>query len=155
MVVLNNLSMAQEVKIGDHIYKFDSSDRRFVNRVLKLIKNWQNIDAEIEERKKEFAGITDAVDRLIAISDAEIEILEKLKEDVNNVFGCPITDWAFGEGVLPDITRYAGLFDMITPLVHNTAAKEADLMKSLNEKYGFNADQPTMQASEGLMMPGV
>ena len=67
------------------------------------------------------------LDKIIAYSDVEIDVLTEFRNDVDNTFGINICDELFGEGVLPEIERYFEFFEAISPVV-------AKAQKEQNEK---------------------
>ena len=112
----------------------DFTDRRFANKIMHLIHKWNNIDGELNEKYKDIDDIEDEFDRLMAISDAEVEVLEKFKSDVNEAFGCDIVGALYGD-CLPSVERYAVLFDALTPYVLAASENEKKRVSSVLGKY--------------------
>lgn len=136
MTSIKSLSNAVEINVdgsGKVLY-LDFSDKRFANRVLQLIKKWKNVDKELQDRADEIDAIEDEMDRLIAMSELEVDILEKFKDDVNKVFGCDIVEAMFGN-ILPSVERYSLLFDAVTPFIAESQEREREMLESVSRKY--------------------
>lgn len=112
----------------------DFTDRRFANKIMHLIHKWNNIEGELNEKYNGIDDIEDEFDRLMAISDAEVEVLEKFKADVNEAFGCDIVGALYGD-CLPSVERYAVLFDALTPYVLAASENEKKRVSSVLGKY--------------------
>lgn len=137
---IRNLSMATEIKIEGYEkpLRIDFSDKGIKLRILKLMKEFQNADTEMAIAAKEAEGIEDEVDKLIFITEKEVELLTRIKDSVNYVFGTNLTDAMFGEGCLPDLERYFPLLDAIKPFAVKAAKEQAEMSAKINEKYGLN-----------------
>lgn len=139
--VLNQtLNYATEIQVGDKTLKIDFSDKRLTNKVLKLIKKYQNLDTEIKERIAEIEKdeSMDELDKLIAYSDVEVDILSEFKSDVDLAFNAPVTTILFGSDVVPEIERYFEFFEAITPIVKEVKEAENEKIVSIQKKYGLD-----------------
>lgn len=138
MANLNSLSLVTELKVDglDETLKLDFSDKRFVNKLLHLIKKYTNIEDTISDRLKELDNYEDELDKLVAFSDIETSILEEFKSDVNNTFNTDLTGALFGD-CLPSIERYYDLFEQLLPYVAEAKKHENEAIKAINKKYGF------------------
>lgn len=136
---IKDLSMVTKIQIEgtDKFINVDFTDKRFVNRLLKLVKKYQNIENIIQEKVKELDTIEDELDKLIAYSDMETEILEGFKDDINKTFNADITTMLFGD-CIPDIERYFPLFESIMPYVAAAKQQEMKLVDEVSKKYGIN-----------------
>ena len=136
---IKNLSLVQEIKIEgtENVLKLDFSDKRFVNKLLKLIKKYENIEQELQVKFKSIENIEDPVDKLLAFSDIELEVLESFKDDVNDTFNFDLTGKLFGDCV-PAIERYIDLFESLTPYIIEAKERENKVIEAINEKYGLN-----------------
>ena len=146
---IKNLSLVSEIKIEgtDKVIKVDFTDKRFVNRLLKLVKKYQNIGDEIDKEVEKIEAIEDELDKLIAFTDMENNILEDFKNDVDATFNTNLTEQLFGEKCLPAIERYYDLFDAIMPYVKAAKAQENDAIAEITKKYGLNnVDIPSQEA---------
>ena len=134
-----NLSLEQEIKIegSGEIIKLDFSDKRFVNKLLKLIKKYSNIEDELQREFSAVNNIEDPIDKLLAFSDIELKVLEDFKNDVNNTFNYDIVTKLFGDCV-PAIERYFDLFESLAPFVELAKERENDVIEAINEKYSLN-----------------
>ena len=96
---IKNLSLVQQIKIEgtEDVLQLDFSDKRFINKLLKLIKKYENIEKELQLKFKTIEDIEDPVDRLLAFSDIELEVLESFKNDVNDTFNFDLTTKLFGD----------------------------------------------------------
>ena len=141
-VEAKSLSRETEIKLssGDTLV-IDFSDARIVNKLLKLIKYYSNLETELSERAQGIDSIEDELDKLIATSDLEIELLEKLRDDFNGVFNTDITSKLFGK-TLPQADRYLEVFELITPYIMAYKLKEQETAKLLNEKYSLSRITP-------------
>lgn len=139
--VLNQtLNYATEIQVGDKTLKIDFSDKRLTNKVLKLIKKYQNLDKEIKDRIAEIEKdeSMDELDKLIAYSDVEVDILSEFKSDVDLAFNAPVTTILFGADVVPEIERYFEFFEAITPIVKEVKEAENEKIVSIQKKYGLD-----------------
>jgi len=146
-----NLNRATEVEIGDKKIKLDFSDKRLLNKILKLMKKYQNIESEINTRVEEIEkneGMSD-LDKIIAYSDVEIDVLTEFRNDVDNTFGINICDELFGEGVLPEIERYFEFFEAISPVVAKAQKEQNEKIASIQQKYGLDRVAKVTSINEG------
>lgn len=137
---LKSLNLVTELEIEglEEPIKLDFSDKRFTNRLLHLVKKYENIEEDLQSRLSGIDDLENEVDKLIAFSDVEIEVLEEFRADVNNAFGMNLTDKLFGESCLPSIERYYSLFDSIMPYVKEAKTRESESMKEVMKKYGVS-----------------
>jgi histone acetyltransferase (RNA polymerase elongator complex component) len=164
--------------------RVDFTDKRIVNKLLRLIKKYKNIDEYVAEKMKGVEEIVDATveniksmgidiqdkselndeniekfladkvpdnkkeevkkevenanfDIMLAASDAEIEILENFRDEVNDAFNANITGLMFGD-TLPALELYIELFEAITPYIQKAKANENKMIQAINEKYSLN-----------------
>lgn len=164
--------------------RVDFTDKRIVNKLLRLIKKYKNIDEYVAEKMKGVEEIIDATieyiremgidiqdkselndeniekfladkvpenkkeevkkavenanfDIMLAASDAEIEILENFRDEVNDAFNANITGLMFGD-TLPALELYIELFEAITPYIQKAKANENKMIQAINEKYNLN-----------------
>jgi hypothetical protein len=104
------------------------------------MKKYQNIESEINTRVEEIEkneGMSD-LDKIIAYSDVEIDVLTEFRNDVDNTFGINICDELFGEGVLPEIERYFEFFEAISPVVAKAQKEQNEKIASIQHKYGLD-----------------
>lgn len=125
----------------------DFTDRRFANKIMHLIHRWNNIEGELTEKYKSIDEIEDEFERLMAISDAEVEVLEQFKSDVNEAFGCDIVGALYGD-CLPSVERYAVLFDALTPYVIVANEQEQKRVSSVLGKYSADRIKTTKSKSK-------
>lgn len=146
-----NLNRATEVEIGDKKIKLDFSDKRLLNKILKLMKKYQNIEEEINDRVEEIEKKEDMsdLDKIIAYSDVEIDVLTEFRNDVDNTFGINLCDTLFGEGVLPEIERYFEFFEAISPIVQKAQKEQSDKIASIQQKYGLDRVAKVTNINEG------
>lgn len=164
--------------------RVDFTDKRIVNKLLRLIKKYKNIDEYVAEKMKGVEEIIDSTveyikemgidiqdkselndeniekfladkvpenkkeevkkeieganfDIMLAASDAEIEILENFRDEVNDAFNANITGLMFGD-TLPALELYIELFEAITPYIQKAKANENKMIQAINEKYNLN-----------------
>ena len=164
--------------------RVDFTDKRIVNKLLRLIKKYKNIDEYVAEKMKGVEEIVDSTveyikemgidiqdkselndeniekfladkvpenkkeevkkeieganfDIMLAASDAEIEILENFRDEVNDAFNANITGLMFGD-TLPALELYIELFEAITPYIQKAKANENKMIQAINEKYNLN-----------------
>lgn len=137
-LTLQNLNLTQKLTIedSDKCLEIDLSDRRIINRLLKLMKRYKNMDEELKEKCAEIEKIEDELDKAIAESDIYIEVLESFKNGVDEAFGTNITEVMFGD-CLPGLERYSALIDALTPFVEKYVSDEKKRSEALNKKYSL------------------
>ena len=126
-----------ESKIDEVLKSIDFSDKRIVNRVLHLVKKYNGIEEKLNEEYAELDKIEDELDRLIAYSDLEVNVLEEFKKDVNDAFGMNIVDEIYGD-TLPGIEVYFSLFDKIKPFIEDSKKQESIAISELNKLYSLD-----------------
>lgn len=126
-----------ENKVDEVLESVDFSDKRIVNRVLHLVKKYNDIDVKLNEKYAELDKIADELDKLIAYSDLEIGVLEEFKKDVNEAFGKNIVDEIYGDA-LPGIEVYFSLFDKIKPFIEDSKKQESIAISELNKLYSLD-----------------
>lgn len=126
-----------ENKVDEVLKSVDFSDKRIVNRVLHLVKKYNDIDVKLNEKYAELDKIADELDKLIAFSDLEISVLEEFKKDVNEAFGTNIVDEIYGDA-LPGIEVYFSLFDKIKPFIEDSKKQESIAISELNKLYSLD-----------------
>ena len=126
-----------ESKIDEVLKSIDFSDKRIVNRVLHLVKKYNGIEEKLNEEYAELDKIEDELDKLIAYSDLEVNVLEEFKKDVNDAFGKNIVDEIYGD-VLPGIEVYFSLFDKIKPFIEDSKKQESIAISELNKLYSLD-----------------
>lgn len=126
-----------ENKVDEVLESVDFSDKRIVNRVLHLVKKYNDIDVKLNEKYAELDKIADELDKLIAYSDLEIGVLEEFKKDVNEAFGRNIVDEIYGDA-LPGIEVYFSLFDKIKPFIEDSKKQESIAISELNKLYSLD-----------------
>ena len=129
--------IVDENKIDEVLKSVDFSDKRIVNRVLHLVKKYNDINVKLNEKYAELDKIEDELDKLIAFSDLEISILEEFKKDVNEAFGMNIVDEIYGDA-LPGIEVYFYLFDKIKPFIEDSKKQESIAISELNKLYSLD-----------------
>ena len=137
-LTLKSLDLTQKLTIedSDKCLEIDLSDKRFANRILKLVKRYQGIDGELKEKLAATEKIEDELDKMIAVSDVEVDLLESFKKDVDDAFGTNITEVMFGD-CLPGVERYADLFETLTPVIQAYTSDEKKRVEALNKKYSL------------------
>lgn len=137
-LTLQNLDLTQKLTIEDSnkCLEIDLSDKRIANRILKLVKRYQGIEDELKEKLAAAEKIKDELDKMIAVSDIEVDTLESFKKDVDDAFGTNITEIMFGD-CLPGIERYTDLFETLTPVIQAYSADEKKRVEALNKKYSL------------------
>lgn len=126
-----------ENKVDEVLKSVDFSDKRIVNRVLHLVKKYDGIEEKLNEKYADLDKIEDELDKLIALSDLEISVLEEFKNDVNNAFGKNIVDEIYGDA-LPGIEVYFSLFDKIKPFIEENKKQESIAISELNKLYSID-----------------
>lgn len=147
MQTIKNLGKVLELNVEgtDRVLRIDFSDKRIVGNVLRLVKKYQNMDVELAER---FDSVTteDPIDKLIAYSEIEEDVLTTFKKDVDSAFNTNITEQLFGD-TLPGVERYAELFNIIVPFLQEYKKEEDTAINALNELY--NTDKFTVVEGNG------
>lgn len=135
---LNNLSMATSIKVkgSDYELKIDFSDKRMVNKMLHLMKTYENIEEVMNAKFEEAEKIENALDKLIFISDAEVEVLTNLKDNINDLFNTDVVTPLFGD-CLPDINRYYDLFEALRPYMEKAREEQEKMNARITEQYGL------------------
>ena len=129
--------IVDENKIDEVLKSVDFSDKRIVNRILHLVKKYNGIEEKLNEKYAELDKIEDELDKLIAFSDLEINVLEEFKKDVNEAFGMNIVDEIYGDA-LPGIEVYFSLFDKIKPFIEDSKKQESIAISELNKLYSLD-----------------
>lgn len=137
MANIKNLSLETELNIEglDKPIKIDFTDKRVTNRLLKLVARYRNIEQEIDDKTAELDTIEDDIDRALAVSDLELNILTELKEQVNEAFGVDIVGAMFGD-TIPGVERYTELFETLMPYIKEAKLAEAKTINRITELYG-------------------
>lgn len=137
-LTLKNLSLTQKLTVegSDKSLEIDLSDQRIRARVAKVLKRFSNLGNELDEKLKDTDKIEDEIDKLIAVTDAEVGILESFKKEVDDAFGAKITDALFGD-CLPGVERYFYLFDAVAPVLKAGVDAEKARYEELNKKYSL------------------
>lgn len=117
--------------------KLNFRDKRFVNRMLKLIQKWQRLGDTLDEELTKAESIEDAIDRLVAETDIECKVLTDFKADVESAFGAPIVDAMFGEGSMPSVEAYFDLFEAVTPYLAEAKKNEKAYIQRITQTYGI------------------
>lgn len=135
MQTIKNLAKVLELNIEgtDKVLRIDFSDKRLVGNVLRLIKKYQNIEEELQNRFNSIEA-DNPIDKLLAYSEIEEDILTSFKNDVDKAFNTNITEQMFGD-TLPGVERYVGLFDVIMPFLQNYKKEEDSAIEELNKLY--------------------
>lgn len=83
MAQIKQLSNAIElsVKGSDRKIKVDFTDKRLVNKLLKLIKKYKNVEELVKEKMKSLDEITDGVVELIKSMGIDIETKEEISDE--------------------------------------------------------------------------
>ena len=126
-----------ENKVDEVLKSVDFSDKRIVNRILHLVKKYDGIEEKLNEKYAELNKIEDELDKLIALSDLEISVLEEFKKDVNEAFGMNIVDEIYGDA-LPGIEVYFSLFDKIKPFIEDSKKQESIAISELTKLYSLD-----------------
>ena len=141
---LRTLSLKQVIDIYDEEGKVvvaqlevDFSDKRFTNKVLHLMKRYNNIENELKEKLAGLDELEDAIDKAILYSDVELELLEDFKKNVDNVFNTNVTEKMFGD-CAPDIIRYYPFFERLFPYLQRAKLIENNAMQAIIDKYGID-----------------
>lgn len=136
---LNNLSMATSIKVkgSDYELKIDFSDKRMVNKMLHLMKTYENIEEEMNVQFAEAEKIEDTLDKLIFISDAEVAILTKFKNSINDLFNTDVVTPLFGD-CLPDINRYYDLLEALRPYMEKAMEEQEKMNERITKQYGLD-----------------
>ena len=124
-------------KIDEVLDSVNFSDKRIVNRLLHLVKKYDGFDERLNKKYAELDKIEDELDRLIEISDLEINVLEQFRTDVNSAFGKNIVNEIY-EDYLPGITDYFRLFDRIKPRIEESKKQENIAISELNKLYSLD-----------------
>ena len=142
---INSLCLKTQIEIKgtagedgkNKVISVDFTDRRFANRLLKLIHRYSNIEEEISNKFDGFDNIEDPIEKLLKFSDVEVEVLEDFKNGVNEVFGFDITKELFGD-CLPNIERYFEFSDTLTPYVLESNRIENERISAVKSKYSLD-----------------
>lgn len=129
--------IVDENKVDEVLKSVDFSDKRIVNRILHLVKKYDGIEEKLNEKYAELDKIEDELDKLIALSDLEISVLEEFKKDVNEAFGMNIVDEIYGDA-LPGIEVYFSLFDKIKPFIEDSKKQESIAISELTKLYSLD-----------------
>ena len=147
MQTIKNLGRVLELNVEgtDRVLRIDFSDKRIVGNVLRLVKKYQNMDTELAERF-DAVKAEDPIDKLIAYSEIEEDVLTTFKKDVDSAFNTNITEQLFGD-TLPGVERYAELFDIVIPFLQEYKKEEDTAISELNKLY--NTDKFTVVEGSG------
>lgn len=129
--------IVDENKIDEVLKSVDFSDKRIVNKILHMVKKYNDIEVKLNEKYAELDKIEDELDKLIAFSDLEISVLEEFKKDVNEAFGVNIVDEIYGD-VLPRIEEYFRIFDRAKPFIEDSKKQESIAISELNKLYSLD-----------------
>lgn len=137
--MLKDLRKTVELPIEgtDKVLKMNFSDKRFLYRLLKLVRKYQNFDKAITDISASIPQDADEVTQAEMLMDKLVQIEEDFKKDINECFGFSVTDLLFGEDSLPDIEDYAELFEQLTPYIADARKAENEKIANLTSKYGL------------------
>lgn len=136
--VIKSLNYTTEIQVDGKSLKIDFSDKALVNKVLKLIKKYQTIEDEINKRVEEINNTEmDDLDRLIAMSDVELDVLQGFKHDVDLCFNAPVSTTLFGDVTVP-VERWFEFFEQITPIIAKAKEEENNRITAVQKKYGLD-----------------
>lgn len=153
--VIKSLNYATEIQVDGKSLKIDFSDKALVNKVLKLIKKYQNIEGEINKRIEEINNTEmDDLDRLIAMSDIELDCLQGFKHDVDLAFNAPVSTTLFGDSTVPPVERWFEFFEQITPIIAKAKEEENNRITAVQKKYGLDRlNEVTNKKDEAEVVP--
>lgn len=136
---IENLSLATEFKVKgyDKPLRIDFSDKRVINKLLHLQAFYSNMDKIMQEKKEEADKIEDRLEKLLFMSDTEVELLTELKNKVDDLFNENITEAMFGDCV-PSVERYFNLFEAISPFIKEAVSQQNKIISEVNQKYGLD-----------------
>jgi hypothetical protein len=137
-IIKNNTLSEIESPFTGAIIKVNFTDKRFTTNLLKLIKKYQNIENDLNEKFEKAKEIEDPIDRLIACSDIEVETLTEFKKSVNDTFRTNLIDSYYGEDYLPNIEEYFPLFESIMPYVNSAVSAKNAAMAEISKKYNIS-----------------
>ena len=137
---LKKLSTVSEISspYTGNVFKMNFTDKRFVGRILKLLKDYKDIDNSIDDRLKSINDIEDELDRAIAYNNMETEVLSDFKNSINDVFGNDFIDLYFDKDYLPDIYEYFPLFEDLSPYVNKAQESQSAVIEEIRKKYGID-----------------
>lgn len=133
---LNTVSEISSPYTG-HIFRMNFTDKRFVGRILKLLKDYKDIDKLIDDKIKNIDSIKDELDRAIAYNNMETEVLSDFKDSINEVFGNDFIDLYFDKDYLPDIYEYFPLFEDLSPYVNKAQEEQNEVINGIRKKYSI------------------
>lgn len=138
---MNSLSLATEIKVKgyDGVLKIDFSDSRIKNKVLHLMKYYGGMEQKMTEVYETAKKIEDDLDRVLYVSDAEIEVLEGLKNNINDLFGTDVVTAMFGN-CLPSVERYYSLMEALEPYAKQSFETQAKMQADIVKKYNLASD---------------
>ena len=137
---LKKLSTVSEISspYTGNVFKMNFTDKRFVGRILKLLKDYKDIDNSIDDRLKSINDIEDELDRAIAYNNMETEVLSDFKNSINDVFGNDFIDLYFDKDYLPDIYEYFPLFEDLSKYVNKAQESQSAVIEEIRKKYGID-----------------
>ena len=148
MKTIKNLSRVFELNVEgtDKVVRIDFSDKRMSGNILRLVKKYQGIEDELNQQFKAVDDNTELseLDRLLAYTEIEENVLTAFKDDVDKAFNTNITEQMFGD-TLPGVERYAELFQAVVPFIMDYKQAENDALAELNKLY----EKPVLQVVEG------
>ena len=148
MKTIKNLSRVFELNVEgtDKVVRIDFSDKRMSGNILRLVKKYQGIEDELNQQFKAVDDNTELseLDRLLAYTEIEENVLTAFKDDVDKAFNTNITEQMFGD-TLPGVERYPELFQAVVPFIMDYKQAENDALAELNKLY----EKPVLQVVEG------
>lgn len=117
-------------------FGLDYEDRLFKNRLIKTVKYIQSGAEDMEKRIAEIEGKTyeSEIDRVVDLSDAELEYCSELKTRVCELIG----DSAFHElykKTVPAVDRYIPLLRTLVDRAVESGNEEKKRLESIFETY--------------------
>lgn len=123
-----------EVNDNGEYIELNFNDRSFPARFYELAKKFDEYKNEFEKRYADIEKEADEVDELgLSVKlrkkyELDLEIHEKIKDEVDKLFGADTCRKVFGD-ITPNLECYVDLFTQLTPFIEEYAKKQAESAK--------------------------
>lgn len=114
----------------------DFSDKLFKNNLIKLVKTLRDGAKVMEDKIKEVENNKeiDEFDRMVQLSDIELNYCSDIKTRVKTLIGETACEYLYGTGV-PSVERYIPLIKKLTDITVEENTKEKERLEEIFNSY--------------------
>ncbi len=161
MGAIKSLNMATKLTIEgyDGEISIDFTDVRMRNKLIHLMKFYMSAENRMKAVYEDANKIEDKLDKLIYVTDSELEILEEVRAKFEGIFGKECITAMYGD-CIPPIDRYTALLDALSPAFKESFEQLKEEEDRLSKKYNLpeevsptdNESMVSVAQSMGVML---